>query len=932
MSELIRVISPDGKAGTVPANQVEQAVAEGYRVETAADVQAQTDEAAYGGTINEITAGGFGALRGATLGLSDAFLTKTGQVRPEDLAGLERVDPAASVGGELLGTAASLMVPGAQEVSGPALAAKAGVFLEKAALGTLGKGMAARAGAKALGAGFEGSLYGLGGAIGKAAKEDTELTGEKLAAGAGTGLLWGAGAGGGFGALEGAFARRAAKLGAGAADDAAKVAGAVDAPPVQTSAPQPAGTPPAGPKLPGLLEDAEAAINAEAEAVLSGGKLGTQAEAAVKRNWPTVSKVLEALDIDVPSAEGWVLRDLDMTAGQMKALARKEKFNPNLKKEGARALLDDPRYRDAKTLPEKAELLRTKADEAGKEIGDAIKAFDGLEGAGVEGAEVAARLREEIVAPLQKGPEAGRSIAEAIEKEAIALEERGLMRMSEAEEFKRSLSKFSGFDAATPAPVREAYQRMYGVLNDSIEKKAQALTEAGGRADIFENWQRAKARFAQMAELAKKTGERAEARSGNRFFSLTDNIAGAAGFAAGGPLGMAGAAAAAIANKFGRERVPQIIALHLDALRKGKGAIPRAAKALMGEVEEATAAAAKAAANVIPPPGMAAPIAAAEALAQTPGKFGRFRGALANAAARGTDHLWATHVALAESDDEYREELQRAGFTDEPPDVHEAVRKRADRLDALADVVGEQDRAVDVAVRRFFGTTPGPAPARGDRLGTTREERLEKFQERFDKLNQLVSSPEAMTAQLGAGADLSDTAPTSATSATMALQRAAQFLHAKAPKSPHGETVPALRRPWRPSEAELGRWERYAEAIDDPKKVLGRLRQGNITREAVEALEAVYPKLLEDVRGRVQEQLALAPRRLTQQQRYSLSVLLGAPVGGVGDPKRLASFQQMHRTQAAAEAQRQAQAQQSQMKGTTSLATAAQRIEGRGQG
>lgn len=177
------LIRPDGARVEVEDDKVVDAVANGYVPAPPAEQKRlaagqQTGEAALEG-----------AGRGAFMGLSDAFAKGRGddmemrQLRKEE-------NPLASVGGELGGLVGAALL--SKKIPTPA-----GLVTEGANLGMKAQG--APSAVRAVVAGTEGSLYGLGQAISENALEDKPLTGEKILASGGGGALAGAGAGVVFG-------------------------------------------------------------------------------------------------------------------------------------------------------------------------------------------------------------------------------------------------------------------------------------------------------------------------------------------------------------------------------------------------------------------------------------------------------------------------------------------------------------------------------------------------------------------------------------------------------------------------------------------------------------------------------------------------------------------------------------------------------------
>jgi hypothetical protein len=209
------LIDSIGQVQPVHPNDVAGAVALGWVPASDSAIKKYQAEQKYGTTTGEIEAGLAGVARGATLGLSDVALTKSGLVNPETLKGLQEVNPTASGAGELTGTVAPLILSGGTSVIAkgsaslaPNLIAKAGkavgAFAEKAAAKSLGESTIARqvlsksiqfgaAGAT------EGALYGTGHVVSESALGDPALAAESALSEIGltAALMGGLGAGGG---------------------------------------------------------------------------------------------------------------------------------------------------------------------------------------------------------------------------------------------------------------------------------------------------------------------------------------------------------------------------------------------------------------------------------------------------------------------------------------------------------------------------------------------------------------------------------------------------------------------------------------------------------------------------------------------------------------------------------------------------------------
>lgn len=146
-----------------------------------------SDEDKYGGIGGSAAAAGLGALRSATLGLSDVALTKTGLMEPETLKGYEETNPISSFTGEVGGVFLPTGVAGLLGKAGKAVTS--GVKALKA-VQTAGEvsnaakvlGATADIGAHAMGSAVEGAIYsGVGNSLHEYALGDPSLNGEKIA-------------------------------------------------------------------------------------------------------------------------------------------------------------------------------------------------------------------------------------------------------------------------------------------------------------------------------------------------------------------------------------------------------------------------------------------------------------------------------------------------------------------------------------------------------------------------------------------------------------------------------------------------------------------------------------------------------------------------------------------------------------------------------
>lgn len=152
----------------------------------------------------------------------------------------------------------------------------------------------------------------------------------------------------------------------------------------------------------------------------------------------------------------------------------------------------------------------------------------------------------------------------------------------------------------------------------------------------------------------------------------------------------------------------------------------------------------------------------------------------------------------------------------------------------------------------------------------------------------LLSNPERMEHVLASlGDDIGYYAPKTSDAIKMTAARAISFIAEKAPKSiPMGPGMPDLPA----NKTDLLKFQRYLQAIDNPLLVIQHAKSGMVTSEEVEAVQAVYPRLFQEIRAELTSALvddsadrpSLAP--LSYNRRMGLSMLLKANMTGMMKP------------------------------------------------
>lgn len=252
-------------------------------------------------------------------------------------------------------------------------------------------------------------------------------------------------------------------------------------------------------------------------------------------------------------------------------------------------------------------------------------------------------------------------------------------------------------------------------------------------------------------------------------------------------------------------------------------------------------------------------------LQSSPTWGGTFRNVLSAALAKGNTEALAAHIQLAKSDPAYLSEL---GLGHETPSAAAGATNRFAAVEAAAEASEAVDARMDVAMGRFLGQQGGQVPkAEAGRPSA----RLKEFPKLFAQLEAVHTRPELLAQMLNF--PLADSMPEMSLALAAKYQLAAKHLFDTAPRNPDKNPVEAMRGPWRPSDADLQKWYRRVEVVENPLKVLEDVRRGAVTPEAVETFKAVYAPLFQDMQTRMMSRLAEYGGTLTYKQRTALGQL-----------------------------------------------------------
>ncbi len=168
------------------------------------------------------------------------------------------------------------------------------------------------------------------------------------------------------------------------------------------------------------------------------------------------------------------------------------------------------------------------------------------------------------------------------------------------------------------------------------------------------------------------------------------------------------------------------------------------------------------------------------------------------------------------------------------------------------------------------------------------------FQRRADQIATLSSNPAMLSDRIGRSVGpATDGAPGVTAAAVSVAQRGVSYL-ANAlppPRQDRFTLQPQFQTLSRASDAEMSKFFRIQEALDNPTMVLDQARNGSLTPDHVEAVKAVYPKLYDQMRTQLMRELVTSKSELPYGRRVQLGILLDLPTDQTLAPDFVSAIQ-----------------------------------------
>lgn len=192
-------------------------------------------------------------------------------------------------------------------------------------------------------------------------------------------------------------------------------------------------------------------------------------------------------------------------------------------------------------------------------------------------------------------------------------------------------------------------------------------------------------------------------------------------------------------------------------------------------------------------------------------------------------------------------------------------------------------------VKKVYSATPDIAGPATDLVMDKTPEAHEKFS---NNLRQMIGNPQNLVDHVsGKTATLNTIAPQTGVHAQVAAMTAAKFLHDKLPAA--GNPGTPFQPAQKPSKTEIATFNRYRQAVENPGILLAQAAKGIVSREALEAVQTVYPATMDKIRTEILKQASELKKGTivpfaTQQ---ALSAILGHPLNSQLQPQSIQANQ-----------------------------------------
>ena len=177
--------------------------------------------------------------------------------------------------------------------------------------------------------------------------------------------------------------------------------------------------------------------------------------------------------------------------------------------------------------------------------------------------------------------------------------------------------------------------------------------------------------------------------------------------------------------------------------------------------------------------------------------------------------------------------------------------------------------------------------------GKKPKNKVQAWQNIRDNLTEVASNPEkALSTANRRTLPIYNHAPETAGFIESKGAAGLNFLASKMPRrSSAAGALTLFKDNYIPSTMEMAKFERYLKAVERPLETLKELERGTLTREHVEALQAVYPNIYQQLQQSVINQIQEKPESLNYNRKIQLGILLNIPTDSSLLPQNILGLQ-----------------------------------------
>ncbi len=813
-----------------------------------------------------LAAGLAGAAKGATFGLSSQALTKSGLVSKETLAGLEKYNPTASTVGEVAGVVGSVFL--APEVGLVGLIGKGGMAAERGAAAiaaralpeatTLGSKVLQGVATKGLGGAVEGAFYGAGQSLHEEALGDPTLNAEKVLGNIGIAAMLGGGVGGLFGAVS-PLIKSLSKEPVAAADDIAtalknKEPGAPVTALDDIAAKVQKGA--ADGLEPGVLP--QKSILEASNAIIPDSQFPVHKVQLESMSDPNIRDIYKAVK-ESNTAEGKILRDYE----SLQKTEGVKMLDDTIKKLSPEQLTPDP-YKAGEQIGEALSGIYQAAKVADKEVFETIKRVS--PNLRVNSAELLESLQKTFpdsdfgnIMQLKDGGElamkpwksslpiskeaytAVREVVEGLDGHSMTLE--GLRNV------RNSIGDKMTFDLA-PRPKAELSsikKNLMDLLEGTLQKEESALPvrDAFKRYAINES-KREMLEKVIGGKLDDKQGILRQFKPEQLGDKIFNNSATIQAVREAIPVDvfdrLAGnylleqVAKFTDQGKFSSQRFATWTKNNATELKMAFGDKP-------GVVDRLNAIADKL--RILPDSAPLNPSGTAKAL-----NLGQALDKISSLSAQGGRLLkdpLSIPGKFLENLGERMVEKSNLRQLEAVLASGAAAEAKAQKMGIVERMINNANKNIDTLSSRLFDT--GKEVGKGVKkavVPVTVPQMLKDVDKIKNDVTEKTGSPDQYVDTVSKATEgFHDVTPQIASGMQVSMATAAEFIKAKLPNT---NPVSPLSPPRVPSTAELFKFFRYYDVVENPFIVMNQVKDGTLTHESMEAMDAVYPRLLAELR------------------------------------------------------------------------------------